>query len=421
MDLLHSASRLATNTRQKFPLWIILPLVLLDTALTAVIVLKVPYTEIDWRAYMEQVSQYLAGERNYSLIKGGTGPLVYPAFHVYIYTFLHNLTSGGVDIRSAQWAFTGLYIATLVVVLLCYREAKAPVWILPLLSLSKRLHSIYVLRLFNDPVSIFLLFLSILFLQRRFYIPASITYSLSVGVKMNTLLCLPAIGLIYLQSLGRNTALAHAGLMALVQALIAAPFAIHYPKEYLSRAFELTRVFFYKWTVNWRFISEDTFLSKEFAIGLLLLHFTLLAAIGSTLWIRPSELSILRFISKLLISTPAHDSVARRTMQARITPRYILTTILTANTIGTLCARSLHYQFYCWLAWGAPFLLWRSGLGPGWVGGLWAAQEWAWNVFPSTPSSSGVVVGVLAATVAGVVLGTSGKEKEEAVMEDCVG
>jgi hypothetical protein len=32
-------------------------------------------TEIDWKAYMEQVQQVLAGERNYALIKGGTGPL----------------------------------------------------------------------------------------------------------------------------------------------------------------------------------------------------------------------------------------------------------------------------------------------------------------------------------------------------------
>jgi len=32
-------------------------------------------TEIDWKAYMQQVEQILQGERDYALIKGDTGPL----------------------------------------------------------------------------------------------------------------------------------------------------------------------------------------------------------------------------------------------------------------------------------------------------------------------------------------------------------
>lgn len=35
-------------------------------------------TEIDWVAYMEEVGGVLAGERDYSQLKGCTGPLVYP-------------------------------------------------------------------------------------------------------------------------------------------------------------------------------------------------------------------------------------------------------------------------------------------------------------------------------------------------------
>ena len=60
-----------------------------------------------------------------------------------------------------------------------------------------------------------------------------------------------------------------------------------------------------------------------------------------------------------------------------------MTTVLTANAIGMLCARSLHYQFYAWLAWGTPFLLWRTGFHPIVQYAIWAAQEWAWNVYPS--------------------------------------
>lgn len=37
---------------------------------------------------------------------------------------------------------------------------------------------------------------------------------------------------------------------------------------------------------------------------------------------------------------------------------------------------------------------------------LWGVQEWAWNVYPSTPASSGTVVGVLGITLVGVWWGT---------------
>ena len=72
---------------------------------------------------MEQVSQYINGERDYMLIKGGTGPLVYPAAHVYTYTALYYLTNGG-DILYGQIIFTALYLGTLALVMACYRLAK---------------------------------------------------------------------------------------------------------------------------------------------------------------------------------------------------------------------------------------------------------------------------------------------------------
>ena len=73
---------------------------------------------------MQQVSQYLSGERDYTFIKGDTGPIVYPAAHVYIYSALYFFTGRGENIFLAQVLFGGLYLGVLAVVMGTYRNAK---------------------------------------------------------------------------------------------------------------------------------------------------------------------------------------------------------------------------------------------------------------------------------------------------------
>lgn len=73
---------------------------------------------------MQQVKQYLDGECDYTMIKGNTGPLVYPAAHLYIYSALYRVTDGGKDILVAQIIFAGLYLGVLSLVMSCYRMAK---------------------------------------------------------------------------------------------------------------------------------------------------------------------------------------------------------------------------------------------------------------------------------------------------------
>lgn len=48
---------------------------------------------------MQEVKSYLMGERNYEKMYGDTGPLVYPAGFVYIFSMLYWLTNQGVDIQ----------------------------------------------------------------------------------------------------------------------------------------------------------------------------------------------------------------------------------------------------------------------------------------------------------------------------------
>ena len=79
---------------------------------------------------MQQVSQYVSGERDYVLIKGDTGPLVYPAAHLYIYSALYHITDRGRNIELAQYVFGGLYLVVLSVVMACYRLAGVRVLLL---------------------------------------------------------------------------------------------------------------------------------------------------------------------------------------------------------------------------------------------------------------------------------------------------
>jgi alpha-1,3-mannosyltransferase len=278
-------------------------------------------------------------------------------------------------------------------------------YIFPLLILSKRLHSIFLLRLFNDCFAVLFFWTAVYGFQRRMWTLGSLAYTFGLGVKMSLLLALPAIGVILFLARGVRASLTQLWLMCQVQIILALPFLSANAKGYLGRAFELSRQFLFKWTVNWRFIGEDTFLSREFSIALLVGHVSALALFVTTRWLRPAARPIKEMVQNALkLQEPLNKT--QHAVSIRVSPNYILTTILTANAIGVLFARSLHYQFYSYIAWATPFLLWRSGLHPVLQYGVWAAQEWAWNVYPSTDASSMVVVGILFATVASIWWGT---------------
>lgn len=75
-----------------------------------------------------------------------------------------------------------------------------------MLILSKRLHSIYLLRCFNDCWAMGALFLAIYFYQRRDWTYGTLAYTLGVSVKMNLLLALPAVAIILYQAIGPSKA-----------------------------------------------------------------------------------------------------------------------------------------------------------------------------------------------------------------------
>merc|ERR1712142_832596 len=254
---------------------------------------------------------------------------------------------------------------------LLVRTKKVPNLVLIVISgTSYRIHSICVLRLSNDPVAMLFLYAAInAFADNRWSL-GSFLYSLAVSIKMNILLFAPALFLAYLATQGMWGTVKQLTICASVQVVLALPFLLSHPLNYLIGAFNLGRVFMYKWTVNWRFLPEDIFVCRQFHAALLLLHVVLLALMAKHWW------SMLRTFA-------AKDKNDRhQSLHLLLMPLYM------CNFIGVACARSLHYQFYVWYYHQLHFLSWNSA--PKWTTLrllVLGVIELCWNTYPSTDLS----------------------------------
>lgn len=234
-----------------------------------------------------------------------------------------------------------LYLVHLAVVHAIYLRAAArlPPYVLAVMTVvSYRVHSIFVLRLFNDPVAMLFLYCAILaVLQSRWTIGCAL-FSLGVSIKMNVLLAAPGFGYLMLLAGGVRTTAIQLLLMGTIQLVLAAPFLLENAPGYFGRAFELGRQFKYVWTVNWKCIDEELFLDRHFQLGLLVCHLVVLAAFIFGKWTRPDG-----GLSKVLTNLSSLSAPA-----VPIDPRRIVTIVFTSNFIGFVFARSWHYQFYSW-------------------------------------------------------------------------
>jgi len=219
----------------------------------------------------------------------------YPAGHVYIHRLLYAITDSGKNVRLAQHIYGGLYLVSVALTSAIYRKAGAPNWLLFLLPLSKRLHSIYTLRLFNDCWAVVSAQASILAYSSGFLEVGTILYACvpfnvprfspwetdarpsgALSIKMSNMLYLPGIMVVVCNKRGLLTTIWHVAATIVLQGFLGLPFIWEYPWEYLTGAFDFSRAFLYEWTVNWRFVPEEIFLSKPFAKGLLAIHLFIL-------------------------------------------------------------------------------------------------------------------------------------------------
>ncbi|KAG7258355.1 hypothetical protein CRUP_022097 [Coryphaenoides rupestris] len=338
----------------EYTLLVVSLLWLLEIGINVWVIQHVAYTEIDWKAYMDEVEGVINGTYDYTELKGDTGPLVYPAGFVYIFTALYYITSHGANIRLAQYLFAVFYLITLLLVFRIYhRTKKVPPYVFFFMCCaSYRIHSIFVLRLFNDPVAMLLLFGAInLFLDGRWTLGCGL-YSLAVSVKMNVLLFAPGLLFLLLSEFGLVKAIPKLTLCAAIQLVLGLPFLLENPVGYMTQAFDLGRQFMFKWTVNWRFLPEWLFLSRYLHLLLLSAHLLTLLLFALRRWKRPGQsvFDLLKEPSQR--KSPAEKPTADQTVLI----------LFASNFIGMCFSRSLHYQFYVWYFHTLPYLLWSGGV-----------------------------------------------------------
>lgn len=291
---------------------------------------------------MAQVDGVLAGQYDYRELSSPTGPIAYPAGFCWFYAALRLLHLRTIHV---QMIFGILYLVNLWLVLQIYRRAQVPGWLLALCMLSKRVHSIFVLRLFNDAVAQLFMYGAMLLFLRGRHLSSSLGYSFAVSVKMQPLLYCPAVGLCLVLCGGWSHALICISAMIAGQLAVAYPFLQVNPRAYLERAFGGPGDLQHAWSVNWRFLPEFVFHSRIFTLGLLSVNICVLLWFAQVSWIPGG------FLGK---------SIRKWSCTSRLNDCRAVALWFTCNFVSVVCLRTLHFQYLVWYFHSVPFLAWYA-------------------------------------------------------------
>lgn len=167
---------------------------------------------------------------------------------------------------------------------------------------------------------------------------------------MSALLYLPALLMNLNFHFGILKTLGCAVLLVVMQLVIGLQWILAYPQAYFGKAFEFDRVFFFKWSVNWQFLGEETATGKDFAKFLICAHLSLLLIFLFFKWTKLTA-GLGNWLTQIRLNEIC--GLPTRALE----PRYVALSMFTCNLIGILCARSLHYQFYSWYYQTLPLIL----------------------------------------------------------------
>lgn len=251
---------------------------------------------------------------------------------------------------------------------------------------------------------------------------------------MSILLYLPALLLILFKSQGLVSTLRHLTTVVLSQILLALPFLRKDPWSYMQSSFDFSRVFLYKWTVNWRFVAEEIFLSSRWAKALLVGHISVLAVFGLFRWCR-NDGTVWIVLKRGLRRPTSPAGLAPVTADCKSPSFIILLFIRLRFSLIRYCHRDVHVKsdWYSVCSVSALSVLFLVCSAPSLLGledsvpvccqvrinlaccgsslnrisrlSIIIGIEYAWNIFPSTPFSSGVLFAANTLLLCGIWFG----------------
>ena len=92
-----------------------------------------------------------------------------------------------------------------------------------------------------------------LFVDKK-WLGGCVFFSLGVAVKMNIMLFAPGLFYILLVETGVVRTGCYIAVCGVIQVVLGLPFLLENPHGYIKMSFDLGRQFFFKWTVNYRFL-----------------------------------------------------------------------------------------------------------------------------------------------------------------------
>lgn len=376
----------------------------------------------------------IKGTRDYKEVKGDTGPLVYPAAHVYSLWILY-LIAGGPNQRAFQWLFAIIHLITLYMVIKIYKRARVKnLWPFILLCFGRRIHSIYVLRMFNDCIAMMFLYGSIFCLlpsimplsntnssnhsenekkndnEKKMKNTLKITnikhdnwwtfgiilYAIGLGIKMNILLWLPAIALtVYSKTRSIVIILSTLSLISLIQLILGYPFWQANWHSYWTRSFQFSRKFMYQWSVNWQFLSESIF-NSSITHGIFIIIHVMLLSMTIKRYLKIIEFNRKRGNIKKNDENGNKNDMNNFNQSSHpivsiplLAPQDIVGLFAECGVIGMLCSRSLHYQFYTWYFHMIPFILYGyKEIHVIWKLLIFLMLELSWSIYPANSFGS---------------------------------